>query len=379
MKKVFFISLILFCAIQLPAKTIAIFPVEGVNIDKSFADAFGALLANKYEKLSGDNVIGPAKAGRAIKSDSNLISAASILGADEYIEISAIGLYLSHKEKMMVANDSATGQRIVIINENQNNSDEDDDDDDDNNSSDQAKLDNQKTIVTAKRFNNDGELIFKAEMTLIVYGDIEESTDRIARSLINKLPVEQTRTLDNITRREGLGHNKLFVDNAKGFKMGMFYPAAKNGTYSPVVTIGYNQKLEAEKFFLEFGIGGRIPSEIDEQNDLMYGGNYFEMGGCYYVLNSVVGVYAGGGIIPYFNWVDDVKMEFAPYLQMGMEFPRNSGFRFFMDVRVAQNVLPIVHHHYSDYYDEFEYSYEEKKIETKDYPTEFGLQIGIAW
>lgn len=370
MKKISAFMMVVFLAVPLFANTTAIFPMEGVNIDKSFEDAFGALFANKYEKISGAQVIPPVKACKAITSDSSLKIAANHLGADEYIEISAIGLYLSNKEKNQVVVDSSTHEKIVIVNKTDIEEKKSDDD--------QDKLDNNKTIVTVKRYDKNGVQLYKTEMTLITYGDIEESTERMALSIYNKIPVEKTRTATNITRREGLGHNKLFVDKVKGFKTGMIYAVASDTSFSPIMLIAFDYRLESDKFFLELGAGGRIPSELVESENERYGGNYFELGGSYYFVNGISGVYAGGGLIPYWDWMNELKMKMAVYVQAGIEFPKNSRTRFHIDMRIAQNVLPYESTNYSSTYD-YTNGYSYTPAKKKYYPTEIGLELGIGW
>lgn len=344
------------------ALTTAVFPVQGVNTDKSFSDAFGALLANKYSKVSGAATISPSKTAKAIPPDSNLSTAARALNADEYLEISAVGLYLSRHEREVTTttDSSANGQKIMIVLKN----------DDSHETSDQEKLDNSKTIVTVVRRDASGKQIYKAEMTLLTYGDIEESTERLALSLYQKVDVDKTRSMNNVTRREGMGHNQLFMQKIKGVKMGMFYTSAPVA-YADLVTIAFNYKAEAENFFLEFGAGGKL-SAGSSSNQQSYGGNFFEMGASYYVVNKIIGVYVGGGVLPLFDWEHAFQIEVAPYLQVGFMFPRNSTVRFYGEFRVAQNVLPFTADNSYDY----TYTTQPSK---KYYPTEIGLDIGIGW
>jgi hypothetical protein len=287
---------------------VAVFPVQGVNMDRSFVDAFGAVLAHRYAKVSGLRVVPPIKSAKVIGPDSN------------------------------------------------------------------------KTIVTVLRMSAEGEEIHRSEMTLLTYGDIEESCDRFARSLYNKIPIEKTRTLSSVTRREGLGHNKVFTEKLTGVKIGGYYPLTTTEGFVTFVTIGYDFRMDSEDFFLEFGAGGRIPSAIDENSKRVYGGMYFELGADYYIRNGVVGVYVGGGVSPFLNFLADVEMGIVPFVQAGVMLPRTSSTRFYADLRVGQTVMPITTGETSQ--DPFEYSGTSTRTYIKkhiDYPTELGLEFGIAW
>jgi hypothetical protein len=360
------------CLSAISFAKVAVFPVQGVNTDKSFTDAFGALLANKYETISGKTTIPPLVSGKAISSDSSYIVAAQTLGVEEFLEITAVGLYISRKEKYEVQNSGdASGTVKVIVTQRH----DDDDDDDDDDGTDQDKLDNSKTIVTVVRKNSAGEKMYRTEMTLLTYGDIEESAERIALSLFKQLPVKETRSLTNITRREGMGHNKLFVEKLTGIRLGMAYPAAGDVDISPFVTVSFDMRLESEKFFLEFGAGGRIPNQAFNSDKRSYGGVSMEVGAAYFLTHSEIGVYVGGGINPFFTmFFDDGVIGVAPFASFGITFPRNSKTRIFTELRVAQNVMPI--YTGTESWSYYNASYLPR---TKSYPTEIGLNIGIGW
>lgn len=353
---------LLFAVFSGQAATVAVFPTQGVNVDKSFSDAFGTLLANKYEKFSGDKTIPPFKTSRAIESDSNLTVAAQSLNADEYLEINAVGLYLSRKE---IQETTTSDNRVVIIKK----------DEDDSEDKDQELLDNSKTIVTVTRMDKTGKEIYKTEMTLLTYGDIEESTERIALSLFKKIPIDETRSMTNITRREGMGNNKLFVQKSKGPKFCLTYPVSvKDDPYdfSPLIAIGFDLRAESERFFLEFGVGGKFPSVSDDSKKRVYGGVYTELGASYFFINKAIGVYGGIGVIPQILILGNSTAGVAPYLQFGVSFPRNSRMHIYSDIRIAQHVIGIKTGSSSMYDDNYTPSH-------TDYPTEIGLQIGIGF
>ena len=341
---------------------VAVFPVQSTNTDKSFADAFGMLLANKYAKIANCATVPPVKSAKAIPPDGNLSEAAQALGADEYLEIIAVGLYVSRKEANETYADSASGKQIIVIKQNGEKGDSPE-------KSDQQLLDNSKTIVTVSRKNASGADIYQTEMTLLTYGDIEESTERIAASLYQKISIDKTRGMTTITRREGMGYNQLWTRRSKGIKMGVFKPFSADTTFSTVVSIGFDYKVDLNRCYLEFGVGGRFPPDLSNDSARSYGGVYFEMGGGYYVIDNTFGLFVGAGIIPFFNFVDlDGSFIGLPvYVQIGLTTPRNSSVRFFGDIRIAQNAVAITSGNYFPL---------EKR---KDYPTEIGFEIGMGW
>ncbi len=351
------------------AADVAVFPVVGINTDQSYMNAFGMLLAKKYEAISGQSVLDPITTGRALGTDSNYTEAAEKLDVSEYIEMTAIGLFLSRKEYYQTMNSDSGSEKVIVVV--QNSSREDDED------NDQQLLDNSKTVVTALRKDRSGKLIHKAELTLVTYGDIEEACDRFATALFQRISVEETRSLTNITRREGMGNNKLFTEKLSGIKAGAYYPYILDGTIVPFTSIGYNMRMESRKFFVEFGVNGRFPSAMFNDTKRQYGGIGLEVGGSYLFTEGVIGLYGGGGVLPHLNFANDaMEMGIAPYLQAGITFPRNSGTRFFVDVRVAQNALPIstgTSESY-DYYSDETYP----PVQT-NYPCEIGMNIGIGW
>ncbi len=375
MKKTISVLLGLALAVNVFAVKVAVFPVQTTNTDKSFSDAFGMLLSNKYAKIANCTTVPPSKSAKAIPADGNLSVAAQALGASEYLEITAVGLYVSRREANETYQDSASGaKQVIVIREKNGRSDDDEE------KSDRQLLDNSKTIVTVVRKNASGADIYQTEMTLLTYGDIEESTERMAASLFQKVSVEKTRGMTNITRREGMGYNELWTRKVKGIKMGAFYPFSADTTFSTVITLGFDYKVDLNRAYLEFGAGARIPSGLDDERKRIYGGNYFELGGGYYIVDDVLGLYTGAGLIPFFNWANlsSSPIGMPVYLQIGLCTPRNSSVRFYGNLRIAQNLLAIITSRSgSDYTNGYYASWSLK--ERRDYPTEIGFEIGIGW
>lgn len=363
-------------SLSLHAADVAVFPASGVNTDESFVKAVGAIVALKYADISKQTVAAPRETGKVLGSvtDSNYIEAAEKLSVKEYITIDAVGLYLSRKEKHNYSiKNTETVDGAVTVHLIQQNDDDDDDD------TDQELLDKHKTIVTCVRYNASGSEIYRSQMTLLTYGDIEESSERIAKSLFNKIPVSETITATTVTRKEGMGNNKLFSEKISGVKMSGVYPldADEAEKMNAMVTIGYNMKMESEKFFIEFGAGAELPGGMFERDSRSYGGNYFELGVSGYPIRNNFLLYVGGGVKPFFNWLNDLEMGLAPYAQIGFISPRRYKARFYAAFVVAQNIIPVSTEVRTEVEDGYYYDYDYEYVES--YPTEIGIQFGIGF
>lgn len=69
-------------------------------------------------------------------------------------------------------------------------------------------------------------------------------------------------------------------------------------------------------------------------------------------------------------------MGLEPFVQIGVMAPRNSKMRFYSDIRIAQNVLAVMSgsSDYDSYYDDT-----IPPSRKKDWPTEFGIEFGLAF
>ncbi len=379
MKKIAFsLITILIATLSINAAEIAVFPAVGINTDESFVKAVGAILALKYADISGQTVATPRESGKILGTvtDSNYTEAAQNLNVKEYITIDAVGLYLSRKEKLNYSVQNAeTKEGAVTVHVIQQSDDDDDDDDE----SDQELLDKHKTIVTCIRRDVSGNEIYRSQMTLLTYGDIEESSERIAKSLFQKIPVSETISPTSITRREGMGHNKLFQEKLTGVKVGGLYAfdTENTRTLSAMVSIGFNLKMESEKFFVEFGAGAQIPGGVFNDTIRSYGGNYFEIGVSGFPLRNNFLLFTGGGVKPFFNWQSSFEMGLAPYAQIGFISPRTYKSRFYGALVISQNIIPITT---EVKYDQDNWNSDDDIIyDYETYPTEIGLQFGIAF
>ncbi len=369
-------AILMFAATAVFAEDVAVFPAQGVNTDKSYVDAFGMVLAQKYAKVSGLKVLSPLKSAKSLDADSNHARAAARLGVSEYLEIEAVGLYISKKEEKEVVFDSVKGTNVYVNVKS----------DGDHNGDDQDKLDNHKTIVNVSRMDKNGNEIYKVDMTLVTYGDIEEGSDRIAEALWRKVPIEQTMNMANVTRREGMGNNQAYSEKRKGIRIGGMFPYSwESGVpVSSIVTIGFDMRFDAQKYFLEVGGGGKIPTSMYDSKSNSYGGGYFDLGGSYYIVPGNVSWYVGGGVMPGIltnvnsSPGPSVSFGLVPHIQTGIMLPRTSRTAFYAELWLGQNVMPINGEYTTDSTDAYGYTTQVSHSVVMR-PLEVAVNFGICW
>jgi hypothetical protein len=103
-----------------------------------------------------------------------------------------------------------------------------------------------------------------------------------------------------------------------------------------------------------------------------YGYGFADFSAGYFFTRNAFGPYVGGGVSPRLQGSRASGIGFAPFAFLGAEFPRDSKARGLVEVRLAQNVLPIPKNSgltaLSDV-DEL----------GGRYPTEVSVQFGIVW
>jgi hypothetical protein len=304
--------------------TVMVLPVEGTNLEPGETAAIGQMVAGAYQKERNETVIPPKDVEQAIAETGGYQAAAQKLGASEYLFITAVRL-------------------------------------------------KQRVVVTATLYSADGKQLHSAKMTADSLDDIEPASERIALALVGKTSTKQTRTIDNVTQSEERKPNRTWVEKVMGIKAGLTYPLGYGNDITPMMSFGFDGRLESRTYFIEFGAGFTVPASSADERDLAYGGVYSDLGFSYYLTDSNVSPYIGGGVLP--RLMSSSVTNFAVYGQGGLMFFRESSTRLYMDLRVAQNVLPV---RFNDYdYDAVtgtDYA-DEKRL----YPTEFTFSVGVGW
>lgn len=316
----------LLAALLLPATAsaaIAVFPVSATNLDDGEREAVGVMLGTAYQTETGEAVLLPQQTGPVMEQLGDPGQAAAQLGAGEYVLVRAVRL-------------------------------------------------KRKIVITATRYSADGKVIHTGKLTATSLDDLEAVSERLARSLTGKVAAEETQTIDNVTETEGKRPNRIFVEKVMGIKAGFVYPLGYGTEIAPMMSFGFDGRLEGKSYFLEIGAGFAIPSgESDKEK---YGGLYADLGANYYLTHTSVSPYVGIGVMP--RLMSTNVTNFAAYGQLGAMFMRESSSRIYTDVRIAQNLLPVGFSDYSTYDSETGSFVEEDK---DLYPTELTLHVGIGW
>jgi len=311
------------------AADIAFFPVEGPNLKPEDAAAIGDLLAQSYASVSGQAVLAPS---RIQMLSTNYVQAAGELGVAEYVRTDAV----------------AVGLRIVIH---------------------------------STRYQANGTAVFQAKMTAERIEDTTIVSDRMAKALFFKVDEAEVRTRHNVTLSEGRPETRRWTEKVTGVKTGLHLPIAKNATYDASLSGMFDMRMESDRYFIEFGAGIMIPTETRDDygcrdgygdeiscgeagNKGRMGGFIGEVGASYFLTDGNVAPYVGGGLMPrlILSAGDDGVANLAVFGQLGVTMPRDSSTRFYVDARLAQNVL-----------------YSHLDNDHKRLPTELSLQAGIGW
>jgi hypothetical protein len=311
------------------AADVAFFPVETPNLAPADASAIGELLAQAYAATSRQAVLAPSRTEAALNGGASDVEAARMLGVSEYVRTNAVGV----------------GRKIVI---------------------------------QATRYQADGGQLAQAKMTADSIEDTTTVSERMALALFQQVDDETVRTYRNVTLTEGRAKSRVWTEKVIGVKTGVHMPFARNASYSPYVSLGFDARLEHERFFLEFGAAAIIPTDIDDGNyDCDYsvdsdcdnsknnrgrvGGIGAEIGASYFLTQGNTALYVGGGLLPRLTFINDAAMA-SVYGQVGVMLPREASTRFYTDLRVAQAMI-------------------ETHLDNgwKRYPTELTLHVGIGW
>lgn len=301
-------------------------PVEGTNLAPSEEEAISQTLASAYRVAQQEAVIPLVQARRAMQETGGVREAAKKLGATEYVYATAVRL----------------DARIVL---------------------------------TATRYSADGAALRSAKMTASGLDDVEPASERLAKALLVREPSGSTMTLDTVTETEATRPNRTWAAKLTGFKAGLTYPIGWGHEISPMMNAGFALRVEGRRHFLEFGVGLILPANASDGNHRTYGGVYGDIGANFYLADTSTSPYVGFGVMP--RLMSREVTNLAPYAQGGLMFFRESSTRLYIDLRVAQNVLPVgfgggreLDSASGDYI---------SRPSQRLYPTELTLQVGIGW
>jgi hypothetical protein len=300
-----------------------VLPVDGTNLAPTEVDAIGQMITSAYQTERQETVLPPSEVKRALDETGDRRLAAQKLGASEFVHISAVRL----------------DQRIVIH---------------------------------AATHSPDGQLIHSAKITATSLDDIEPASERLARALVGKQSTRDTGTLDNITTTEARTPNRIGTERLEGFKGGVTYPIGWGERVAPMMNAGFDLRMEGPRHFIELGLGISVPAG---DHDYSYGGVFADIGANLYLSQTSTAPYLGVGLMPRLMSVSPANI--APYVQGGVMFFRESKTRVYVDVKVAQNVLPVAFTT-PEVFDETTSTFSSPD-DDELYPTEIGLSVGIGF
>lgn len=329
------------------AADVAVFPPEMGNLSAQDASTVGELIAQAYASVSQQSVVSPTYAQTALTQGQTYEGAAAQLGVKEYIRLSAV----------------AAGRYIAIA---------------------------------ASRYQADGRLLQQAKQNANGIEGLTYTADSMARALLGQsapapvLAPTVTQPMEYAPQvRQPRKKREDHMDY--GVKAGVHLPFAKNSRYYSAVSLQFDGRLQFPRFFLEFGVGFILPTVIDDNsydsncgydgngnytcmdaprsNRGYIGGITTELGASYYLTDTNIAPYIGGGLIPRvvlagLDGGEDKRdiASMSAYAQVGFTLPRRSTTHFFCDLRLAQAILP-----------------QHLDNDREVWPTEPSLHVGLGW
>lgn len=328
-------AVLLVAANKVSAAEVAVFPTDGTNLSEEEKAAVGSIIAQSYAIHTGKSVIDPHETQSAISQSKDPKTAAHRLGVSQYITIKAVRL--------------ATKISLIV-----------------------------------SLYDREGNRIYRTRVTATSLDDMEQVAERVSLTLYYRKPIDRTRTIHNVTVTEGKPENRTWVEKVLGVKTMVVLPLAIDRKFDPYLSALFDGRFEGERYFIEFGAGFLVTPSIQSNDDTTrIGGVLAEVGGSYYFSTSNISPYVGGGILPRILFKStghrrsesDSGANLALYAQTGLMFFRESSTRLYVDLRLAQNVIPWP----TSDGEVCEYGVCEDIDTTKFYPIEVGLAVGIGW
>jgi hypothetical protein len=322
--------------------TVAVMPVQGVNLSEGECDAIGVLFANAFSRDANVVVASPLET-KALRAQAHTsLEAATKMGVALFAELKAMQLGTTVK-------------------------------------------------VQGALYNKEGKEIYRAQTVAPSLDDMELEMAKLARGLILRQPVPVAvqptagERADVSAVPETPEAPPAPVDphasvKALGGKSALMLPVSSGKSYSPMVSAQFDGRVGSRNYFLEFGAGAAVPL-----ND-SYGSTerrvsilFLEMGVSVYLMEGSSALYLGGGLMPGI-WISRTDYNssstgsLAAYGQLGMTLTRDSRAKVYGEVRISQYLLavsdPLASS--SDYYG---------TVGNGDayHPMMVAFQIGVGW
>ncbi len=315
---------------QAQPPSVAVMPVQGVNLTEGQGDAIGVLFANAFAREANVTVASPVETKQTLQQSKTSLAAARQLGAFEYIELRAIQL----------------GTRVT---------------------------------VAGIRYTKDGRELYRAETAAPSLDDMEMATARLARALAWRQAIvgEQVTGVAGASVPAMPPEMKSYP-NASGIKTGLIFPMASGRSISPMMSLQFDGRVGTRDYFIEYGAGAAVPTDTESNsNTIQMGGVFAEIGGSVYLSDGSIAPYVGGGVSPRIwgatnsSSSDGGGARCALFGHLGLTFTRDIRARIYAELRVSQNIIGF-----------------SSQVTNSDnistptgsyYPTELAMQFGIGW
>jgi hypothetical protein len=304
----------------------AVLPVLGTNLSDGEVAAIGSLIASAYAFQTGKPVLPPAEVGPVLETAGSERAAIAQLGVAEYVRVEAVRL----------------NTRIALV-------------------------------VSLR--NRHGSSLFELRTTATSLDDMEVVSERIAASLARRTPLQHTRTIGTVIGREAQAPNRLFLEKIFGARVAGTYILARHLEKRAALSLMFDGRLETADYFLEFGAGFLISSPSN-QDSASLGALLMQLGGSYYLGHGSVSPYVGIGVSPRIAFGDYEGIGFTANGQLGVMFLREASTRFYLELRVDQNLMPL-----EPRFNDYTYVDGVPVIDHrgKVLPTELSVAAGIGW
>jgi hypothetical protein len=314
------------------AVTVAVMPVQGVNLTEGQCDAIGVLFASTFARETNVAVASPLDTKPVLAAAHTSLAAAARLGVFEYIELQAVQL-------------------------------------------------GSKTTLDAVRFSKEGKEVFRSQVTAYGLDDMQGATARLAHALAWAQPAPRgiEAALPDYPPPPPLTGPKPYPA-ALGLKSAIIFPMASGRSFASLMSLQFDARIGPRTSFAEVGAGFVIPStSAPGSNTIEMGGVFAEFGGGVYLSEGSVAPYVGGGVSPRI-WVvttpapgigETTGATCTIHGQAGVTFTRDSRARIYSELRVSQYVIGLTN--------DVSTLGGTTVASSTYYPTEFSLHVGIGW
>jgi hypothetical protein len=309
------------------AADVAVFPVQGTNLNEGELAAIGSLMASAYAMQSNKPVLGPDDVMPSLARTASERDTAQELGLSEYIHVEAV------------------------------------------------RLTSRITLHASLR-NKHGTDLFQVRVTAMSLDDMEVVSERLAAALWRRTPIENTRSIDNVTGKEMRAPNRLFLEKIFGARFAMVVPVADHLDPQATMLLQFDARLEQKDYFFELAAGLLVPNEVNNRRSVA--GLVGQLGGSYYLSHTSVSPYIGAGLSPriFFGMYEGIGV--ALNAHVGLMFLRESSTRIYLELQVDQNLISATPTS-SYYYDTYSSSSSNTLVRRNVLPTEFSLAAGMGF